>query len=54
MKHILAVAACAAGALAACADGAVYRKETITLPTYVPGGYEKTPLFYTGRVYQGA
>ena len=54
MKNILAVAACAAGALAACADGATYRKETITLPTYVPGGYEKTPLFYTGRVYQGA
>lgn len=24
------------------------------LPTYAPGGYDKTPLFYTGRVYQGA
>ena len=54
MKNILAVAVCAAGTLAACADGATYRKEKITLPTYVPGGYEKTPLFYTGRVYQGA
>ena len=54
MKNILAVAACAAGALVACADGAAFRKEKITLPTYVPGGYEKTPLFYTGRVYQGA
>ena len=54
MKNILAVAVCAAGTLAACADGTTYRKETITLPTYVPGGYEKTPLFYTGRVYQGA
>ena len=54
MKNFLAMAVCAAGALAACADGATYRKEKITLPTYVPGGYEKTPLFYTGRVYQGA
>ena len=26
----------------------------ITLPTYAPGGYDKTPIFYTGRVYQGA
>ena len=24
------------------------------LPTYAPGGYDKTPVFYTGRVYQGA
>ena len=30
------------------------REERITLPTYEPGGYDKTPLFYTGRVYQGA
>ena len=29
-------------------------EESITLPTYSPGGYDKTPLFYTGRVYQGA
>ncbi len=29
-------------------------KSSIVLPTYVPGGYDKTPLFYTGRVYQGA
>ena len=27
---------------------------TITLPTYAPGGYDKTPVFFTGRVYQGA
>ena len=54
MKNFLAMAVCAASALAACADGATYRKEKITLPTYVPRGYEKTPLFYTGRVYQGA
>ena len=30
------------------------REDSITLPTYEPGGYDKTPLFYTGRVYQGA
>ncbi len=29
-------------------------RATITLPTYAPGGYDRTPLFYTGRVYQGA
>ena len=29
-------------------------EKSITLPTYAPGGYDKTPLFYTGRVYQGA
>ena len=27
---------------------------TVTLPTYPPGPYDKTPVFYTGRVYQGA
>ena len=31
-----------------------FREDTIVLPTYAPGGYDKTPLFYTGRVYQGA
>ena len=29
-------------------------KSKIVLPTYSPGGYDKTPLFYTGRVYQGS
>ena len=29
-------------------------EDRIVLPTYSPGGYDKTPLFYTGRVYQGA
>ncbi len=27
---------------------------TVTLPTYPPGDYDKNPIFYTGRVYQGA
>ena len=32
----------------------VFREESVVLPTYAPGGYDKTPIFYTGRVYQGA
>ena len=31
-----------------------FKESSIVLPTYAPGGYDKTPLFYTGRVYQGA
>jgi len=31
-----------------------FAEDEIVLPTYAPGGYDKTPLFYTGRVYQGA
>lgn len=27
---------------------------TVTLPTYSPGPCDKNPIFYTGRVYQGA
>ena len=49
---ILSVSACAA---VMCLAGEVRMKEDkITLPTYAPGGYDKTPVFYTGRVYQGA
>jgi tetratricopeptide (TPR) repeat protein len=29
-------------------------KTTVTLPTYPPGPCDKNPIFYTGRVYQGA
>ena len=61
MKRFLKVnarmlAAMLAGAVAAVAvAGEVKIKEdSIVLPTYSPGGYDKTPLFYTGRVYQGA
>ena len=47
----LSVGAC----VAACLAGDVQMKEdTIMLPTYAPGGYDKTPIFFTGRVYQGA
>ena len=31
-----------------------FKEDSVTLPTYAPGGYDKTPIFYTGRVYQGA
>ena len=38
-----------------CLAGGVQMKEDkITLPTYAPGGFDKTPVFYTGRIYQGA
>ncbi len=36
------------------ADEVSFREDVTVLPTYAPGGYDKTPLFYTGRVYQGA
>ena len=35
-------------------DQVIFKEDTTTIPTYAPGGYDKTPLFYTGRVYQGA
>ena len=44
---VLAAAVCLAG-------GVQMKEDKITLPTYAPGGYDKTPVFYTGRVYQGA
>jgi len=46
---VVAMAACAA-----VAGGVSVKESSITLPTYSPGGYDKTPIFYTGRVYQGA
>ena len=36
------------------AGGVTAAESKIVLPTYAPGGYDKTPIFYTGRVYQGA
>ena len=48
---LLPVAGCVAIAFA---GEVTIAEKTITLPTYAPGGYDKTPLFYTGRVYQGA
>ena len=40
--------------IAARAGDVMMKEDKIVLPTYAPGGYDKTPLFYTGRVYQGA
>ena len=46
---------CACVGASSCVAGEVKIKEdTIVLPTYAPGGYDKTPLFFTGRVNQGA
>ena len=42
------------GAFAAIGGEVSFKEDTTVLPTYAPGGYDKTPLFYTGRVYQGA
>ena len=54
-KNTLIIAILVLSALASAYAGEVSMKEdTIVLPTYAPGGYDKTPLFYTGRVYQGA
>ncbi len=36
------------------ASSVTFTEDSTVLPTYAPGGYDKTPLFYTGRVYQGA
>lgn len=41
-------------AMAVSAGGVKMNEGKIVLPTYAPGGYDKTPVFYTGRVYQGA
>ena len=48
--YLLSVLLAAMSAIA----GVSFKEDQITLPTYAPGGYDKTPLFYTGRVYQGA
>ena len=44
----------ALAASVALAGGVRMEERTITLPTYAPGGYDKTPAFCTGRVCQGA
>ncbi len=37
-----------------CQAGVKVAETTVTLPTYPPGPCDKNPVFYTGRVYQGA
>lgn len=53
MKAYMSIV-CASAAALALAGGVEYKEDSIVLPTYAPGGYDKTPIFYTGRVYQGA
>ncbi|MBO7683550.1 MAG: alpha/beta fold hydrolase [Kiritimatiellae bacterium] len=53
INHAPAFAALALCSAALAGEVSV-KEDRITLPTYAPGGYDKTPLFYTGRVYQGA
>ena len=52
-RTICCLAAAAMFELAA-ATPVTFTEDSTVLPTYAPGGYDKTPLFYTGRVYQGA
>nr|MCR5840158.1 hypothetical protein [Kiritimatiellia bacterium] len=54
MKKIMSVVIALGGAFAAIGGEVSFKEDTTVLPTYAPGGYDKTPLFYTGRVYQGA
>ena len=56
MKHRVSFSCLAFAAMleVAAASPVVFKEDTTVLPTYAPGGYDKTPLFYTGRVYQGA
>jgi tetratricopeptide (TPR) repeat protein len=37
-----------------CSAGVKVEETKVTVPTYPPGPCDKTPVFYTGRVYQGA
>ena len=54
MKHAILVLPVVAFSCASLAGEVSFEESTTVLPTYAPGGYDKTPLFYTGRVYQGA
>ena len=54
MVYFAAVVAFVAISGSSYANEVKMNEGSITLPTYAPGGYDKTPLFYTGRVYQGA
>jgi len=53
-RYAFAVFLSCCAPVAACAASVSFSEDTVVLPTYAPGGYDKTPLFYTGRVYQGA
>ena len=42
------------GAASWCSAEVKVEETTVKLPTYSPGACDKNPIFYTGRVYQGA
>lgn len=53
--HLILLAQIVLGVFASLAQAEVdVRETTVSLPTYPPGPCDKTPIFYTGRVYQGA
>ena len=54
MKRTYTLSMMSLAAAAAFAAGVEFKETSCVLPTYAPGGYDKTPIFYTGRVYQGA
>ena len=54
MKKIMPAIIALGGAFAAIGGEVSFKEDTTVLPTYAPGGYDKNPLFFTGRVYQGA
>ena len=54
MNKSVSFVVASAFALVAVADGVRFEETSTVLPTYAPGGYDKTPIFFTGRVYQGA
>ena len=54
MKKLVLVALAFGGTMVVPGGEVSFKEDTTVLPTYAPGGYDKTPLFYTGRVYQGA
>ena len=51
MKKLL-LAIGAGFAAAAGAGDVTFSESSTVLPTYAPGGYDKTPIFFTGRVYR--
>lgn len=51
---ILSTAACALAAATAPAQTVTVAQKPLTLPTYEIGQPDANPIFYTGRVYQGA
>ena len=54
MKYIGLLSVVVGFGVSSCLAGVQVVESTVTLPTYPPGPCDKTPVFYTGRVYPGA